>query len=52
VGVDQVKMVTADDDLVTDIIMEGDTEEVDRIVRELGLREKGKIYVKGLLESL
>lgn len=47
-----VKMVTADDDSMTDIIMQGDTEEVDRIVRELGLREKGKIYVKGLLESL
>lgn len=47
----QVKMVTADDDKVTDITLEGDAEEVDRMVRQLGLQEKGKVYVKGLLES-
>lgn len=47
----QVKMVTADDDMVTDITLEGDAEEVDRMVRQLGLQEKGKVYVKGLLES-
>jgi metal-responsive CopG/Arc/MetJ family transcriptional regulator len=44
-------MVTSDDDMMTDIVLEGDTEEIDRMIRELGLREKGKVYVKGLLEA-
>ncbi len=47
----QIKMVTTDDDMMTDIVLEGDTEEIDRMIRELGLREKGKVYVKGLLEA-
>jgi hypothetical protein len=46
-----VKMVTADDDSTTDIIVEGDTEEVTRMVKELQLMEKGKVYVKGILEG-
>ena len=44
-----VKMTTADDDLVTDISVEGDAEEADRMAKTLGLNEKGKVYVKGLL---
>lgn len=44
-------MVTADDDSVTDILVEGDEEEAERFRKELDLAEKGKIYVKGLLES-
>jgi hypothetical protein len=47
----RVKMVTADDDQTTDIIVEGDSNEIERCARELGLVEKGKIYVKGLLEK-
>lgn len=47
----QVKMVTADDEQTTDIIVEGDKEEIERMTKELQLMEKGKIYVKGLLEK-
>lgn len=46
----QVKMVTTDDDSTTDIVVEGDQEEVTRMSKELQLVEKGKVYVKGLLE--
>lgn len=46
----QVKMVTADDDSVTDILCEGPEEEMMRLSKELGLNEKGKELVKGLLE--
>jgi len=44
-----VKMTTADDDSVTDISVEGDAEEADRMAKTLGLAEKGKVYVKGIL---
>ena len=43
-------MVTADDDKTTDIVVEGDEEEIDRFRRELGFVEKGMEYVKGILE--
>lgn len=44
-----VKMTTADDYSVTDISIEGDAEEADRMAKTLGLFEKGKVYVKGIL---
>ena len=44
-------MVTADDEMTTDIAVEGDIEEIERLRKELGLREKGMVYVRGLLES-
>lgn len=47
----KVKIVTSDDELTTDIVIEGDAEEIVRCSRELGLVEKGKIRVKGLLEQ-
>jgi hypothetical protein len=47
----KVKMVTADDDMTTDIIVEGDVEEIERMRRDLNLVEKGKVYVKGILEQ-
>jgi len=47
----RVKIVTADDELTTDIIVEGDAEEITRCSRELGLVQKGMVYVKGLLET-
>lgn len=47
----KVKMVTADDDLTTDIVVEGDDEEIERFRRELDLGEKGMVRVKGLLEQ-
>lgn len=46
-----VKMVTADDEATTDIIVEGDQEEITRMTKELNLQEKGKVRVKGLLEG-
>jgi len=47
----KVKMVTADDDLTTDVVVEGDPEEIERLRRDLNLVEKGKVYVKGILEQ-
>ena len=46
-----MKMVTADDDMTTDVIVEGDKEEIERMRRDLNLVEKGKVYVKGILEQ-
>ena len=47
----KLKMVTADGDATIDIIIEGDANEIERCARELGIIEKGKVYVKGLLEK-
>uniref|UniRef100_A0A7S0S0U4 Uncharacterized protein n=1 Tax=Chlamydomonas leiostraca TaxID=1034604 RepID=A0A7S0S0U4_9CHLO len=47
----RIKMVTADDEQTTDITIEADIEEIDRFRKELGLVEKGMVYVKGLLEN-
>eukprot|EP01024_Parvocaulis_polyphysoides_P035512 TRINITY_DN3145_c1_g1_i3.p1 TRINITY_DN3145_c1_g1~~TRINITY_DN3145_c1_g1_i3.p1 ORF type:complete len:302 (-),score=50.38 TRINITY_DN3145_c1_g1_i3:182-1087(-) len=47
----RVKMITSDDETTTDIVIQGDDEEIDRFRRELQLMEKGKVYVKGVLES-
>lgn len=46
-----VKIVTEDDEMTADIIVQGDDEEVERFQKTLDLREKGMIYVKGILES-
>ena len=42
-------MTTSDDDLLTDVAVEGDAEEAERLSKTLGLPEKGKVYVKGIL---
>ena len=47
----RVKMVIADNEETTDIIIEGDIEEITRLSKELDLVEKGMIRVKGLLET-
>ena len=44
-----VKISTEDDEMSSDITVQGDEEEVDRFQRTLDLREKGMIYVKGIL---
>jgi hypothetical protein len=44
-------MVVDDDEKSTDVIIQGDDEQIDRLRRELDLREKGMVYVKGLLEN-
>lgn len=45
----KVKMVTSDDEQTTDIVVQGDDEEIERFWKELGLTEKGKVLVKGIL---
>lgn len=47
----EVKMVTSDDEATTEIIVLGDDEEVESFRKDLDLMEKGKVYVKGLLEQ-
>jgi hypothetical protein len=47
----KVKMVTADDDMTTDLIVEGDVEEIERMRRDLNLVPKGMVRVKGILEQ-
>jgi len=44
-----VKIVTEDDETVSDVIIQGDEEEVERFQKTLDLREKGMVYVKGIL---
>jgi len=45
-----VKIITEDDETLSDVIVQGDEEEVDRFQKTLDLREKGMIYVKGILQ--
>jgi len=47
----KIKMVTSDDDKTTDIILQCDKEEIERFAKETGFTEKGKVYVKGVLED-
>jgi len=46
----QVKMVTSDDDMETDIIVQGDAEEIERFWKTLGFAEKGMVYVEGIMK--
>lgn len=47
----KVKMVTSDDELTTDIILQGDAEEIERFRKTLNVMEKDMIYVKGIFEA-
>jgi hypothetical protein len=47
----QVKIVVADDETSSDVTVQGDDEQIDRMRRELGYMEKGMVYVKGILEQ-
>jgi hypothetical protein len=47
----RVKMVAADDDATADVTVEGDADEIERLSKELGFVEKGKVRVKGILEQ-
>lgn len=44
-------MVTSDDEKTVDILVQGDEEEITRMTKELALREKGMVYVPGILEG-
>ena len=46
-----IKIITEDDEMSSDIVVQGDEEEVTRFLKTLDLREKGMVYVKGILES-
>jgi len=45
-----VKIITEDDEMSSDIVVQGDDEEIERLQKTLDLREKGMVYVKGILE--
>jgi acylphosphatase len=45
-------MVAADGDENVDIVVQGDEEEISRMTRELKLKEKGMVYVPGILEGI
>merc|ERR1719247_3145322 len=45
-----VKIITEDDEMTADVVVQGDDEEVERFQKTLDLREKGMIYVKGILD--
>lgn len=47
----KVKMIMSDDERSTDVVMQGDDEQIDSLRKELGLMEKGMVYVKGILEK-
>ncbi|OAY37114.1 protein COFACTOR ASSEMBLY OF COMPLEX C SUBUNIT B CCB1, chloroplastic [Manihot esculenta] len=46
----KVKMMVADDGTLTEIVVQGDDQQVDQMRKELQLSEKGMVYVKGLFE--
>lgn len=46
----KVKMILAEDGTLSEIIVQGDDQQVDQMRRELNLSEKGMVYVKGLFE--
>lgn len=41
-------MMVADDGTLSEIVVQGDDQQVDEMRRELQLTEKGMIYVKGI----
>lgn len=43
-------MMVADDGTLTEIVVQGDDQQVDQMRKELQLSEKGMVYVKGLFE--
>lgn len=46
-----VRIITEDDESMSDVVVQGNEEEIERFQRALDLREKGMVYVKGLLEQ-
>lgn len=43
-----MKIMVADDGTLSEIVVQGDDQQVDQMRRELQLKEKGMIYVKGI----
>lgn len=46
----KIKMVVGEDGALSDIIAQGDDQQVEQMRKELQLNEKGMVYVKGILE--
>lgn len=46
----KVKMVVAEDGTLSEIVVQGDDQQVEQMRKELQLAEKGMVYVKGLFE--
>ena len=46
-----VKITTEDDETSSEVVVQGNEEEVIRLQKALDLREKGMVYVKGILEG-
>lgn len=46
----QVKMVVQDDGNASEIVVQGDDQQVEQLRRELHLSEKGMVYVKGIFD--
>ncbi|XP_018834873.1 protein COFACTOR ASSEMBLY OF COMPLEX C SUBUNIT B CCB1, chloroplastic [Juglans regia] len=46
----KVKMMVADDGTLSEIIVQGDDQQVEQMRKELLLSEKGMVYVKGIFE--
>ncbi|OMO85554.1 hypothetical protein CCACVL1_10103 [Corchorus capsularis] len=46
----KVKMLVAEDGTLSEIVVQGDDQQVDEMRKELKLSEKGMVYVKGIFE--
>ncbi|KAF4399004.1 hypothetical protein G4B88_023598 [Cannabis sativa] len=46
----KVKMIVGEDGELSEVIVQGDDQQVDQLRRELKLSEKGMVYVKGIFE--
>ncbi|KAK4426574.1 protein COFACTOR ASSEMBLY OF COMPLEX C SUBUNIT B CCB1, chloroplastic [Sesamum alatum] len=46
----KVKMTVADDGTLSEIVVQGDDQQVEQMRKELQLSEKGMVYVKGIFE--
>lgn len=46
----KVKMIVDEDGSLSEIVVRGDDEQIERLRKELALSEKGMIYVKGIFE--
>ncbi|EYU41322.1 hypothetical protein ABFS82_12G027200 [Erythranthe guttata] len=47
----KVKMIVAEDGKLSEIVVQGDDQQVEQMRKELQLNEKGMVYVKGIFEK-
>lgn len=46
----KVKMIVGEDGTLSEILVQGDDQQVEQMRKELQLSEKGMVYVKGIFE--